>query len=724
MEMRKFLGVILAIQLAILGLVGLSALGFDTPVLRQVVGFIYLTFVPGLLLLRILRLNRLSTIETLLYSVGLSIAFVMFAGFIMNMLYPFIGISKPISILPVIATISVIVLILCAIVYKREIHEREPLPQSGSIPWSELFSPPVLFLLLLPALAVLGTFLVYFQQGNILSLIFLFLVGLAVILVAFNKFIPTKLYPLAIVAIGLGLLWQWSLISPDLLMSDTYYEYYAQKLTLANSIWDHTIPSNVNGMLSVTILAPTYSLILNLNTVWIFKIIYPLFFSLVPLALFQAYRKQIGDNIAFFGVFFLMSMPGFFWIGLMARQPIAELFLALSILLFLSKEMVATKRTLLLIVFGFSIVVSHYGLSYIYMFYLLLVLPLLLLQRLYVTRQPQELSIRSVHGSTLSSNYVMLFVVLTLAWYMYISSGSLLISITRIGGHIYSSLLTELFSPEAREALVLQALGGGSSPIGIRGWIFKAISHATQFFIVVGVVYLITNLRKMRFHPEYVAMVLVSLVILAMSIVVPYFASSLGIIRIYHIALIFLAPFCVLGGMAVFRWLFRVFSLHRPRILATSAQLSLVVTLVLAPYFLFNTGFIHELTGDEPTLMALSLYEADYDFLTQPEIRAREWLGNAGGNFVVYSDAYAAPHLFQEFGSRSIRLPFDAEQIPQGSYIFLRRWNIIHNELLLLKKVGSRLIPERINLESDSAFSDALGSRNKIYDSGWAQIYR
>ncbi len=724
MPRSRILYIILAIQIAILGLVGLAALGFDIPVLRQIVGFIYLTFVPGFLLLKLLRLNRLSSIETLLYSVGLSIAFIMFTGFFLNMLYPLIGIAKPISILPLIATISVIVLILCTILYKREVHGKETLPQSSSIPRSELISPPTLFLLLLPVLAVLGTFLVYFHWGNTLSLIFLSLVALVVILVAFNKFIPTKLYPLAILAIGLGLVWQRTLISLGLTGTDTHIQYWIQTLVMSNSVWDYTIPSNVNAMLSVGMLTPIYSLILNIDSVWVFKIIYPLFFSLIPLALFQAYRKQIGDKIAFFGAFFFISMPYFSELPAQTiTLPIAELFLTLSILLFLSKEMAATKRALLLIIFGLSIVVSHYGLSYIYMFYLLLALPLLLLQRLNVAPQSQEPTNRSPQRNTLTGTYVALFVVFCLAWYMYISSGSPLNSIIRIGDHLYSTLITEFLSPMAREESIMQAIGLGPGAVGLEQNISRAIYYITFLFIVVGVIQLITNLRKTRFHPEYVAFSLTSMALLAMCVILPYFASQLHMIRTYHIALLFLAPFCVLGGETFFRWLSRIFSLRRVRGLATSTYLRLVVMLVLVPYFLFQMGFIGTLTGSVQT-MTLALYEGDHNFFTQPETRAREWLEDAGGNSAVYSDAYAEAQLHQELGSRSIRLPFDAEQIPQDSYIFLRRWNIVHDEILLTRMVGARVIPERINLESENAFSDALGSRNKIYDSGWAQILK
>jgi uncharacterized membrane protein len=66
-EIKKLLRVFLGIQLALLGLVRLAALGFDIPMLRQIVGFIFLTFVPGIF---ILRIHNIGLIENLLYSVG------------------------------------------------------------------------------------------------------------------------------------------------------------------------------------------------------------------------------------------------------------------------------------------------------------------------------------------------------------------------------------------------------------------------------------------------------------------------------------------------------------------------------------------------------------------------------------------------------------------------------------------------------------------------------
>ncbi|OYT53597.1 MAG: hypothetical protein B6U72_05205, partial [Candidatus Altiarchaeales archaeon ex4484_2] len=91
-EIKKFFKIVLVIQLMMWGAIGLDAIGLQIPIIRQFIGFIYLAFIPGIILLRILRLHKLGNIETIVYAVGLSLATLMFTGFFMNMIYPFFGI--------------------------------------------------------------------------------------------------------------------------------------------------------------------------------------------------------------------------------------------------------------------------------------------------------------------------------------------------------------------------------------------------------------------------------------------------------------------------------------------------------------------------------------------------------------------------------------------------------------------------------------------------------
>src|SRR3972149_12308968 len=141
-EIKKFFNLVLAIQLAMWGVIGLDAISLKVPILQQLIGLIYLTFIPGIIILRILKLHNLGNIETLVYTVGLSLSNLMFTGLFMNTINPFFGISNPLSIIPLMITISAGVLILCVICYIRDKDFSEP----KYIETIDVLSPPALFL--------------------------------------------------------------------------------------------------------------------------------------------------------------------------------------------------------------------------------------------------------------------------------------------------------------------------------------------------------------------------------------------------------------------------------------------------------------------------------------------------------------------------------------------------------------------------------------------------
>lgn len=743
-ETRKFLTIVISVQAAMLGLMGLAALGFDIPVLRQLVGFIYLTFIPGLLILRILKLHNLGNTETLLYSVGLSIASVMFLGFFMNTFYPLVDIPRPISPLPLTITLTVTVAILCSTVYIQERRGATTSIRHRSVPWAEIFSPPVLFLLLLPLLSTVGAYyLANFYQNNTLLLVLIALITLVAVLVAFNRFIPPKLYPLAIAMISISLLWHWSLISQYIWGYDIHHEYYFQNLVLSDGFWDSSLRSNVNSMLSIAMLGPIYSLLLDMSAVWILKIVYPLFFSLLPLALFQIFRKQSGDRVAFYAVFFFMSFSTFF-MGMLqlARQQLAELFFALFVLSLLDSTMAVKKRTLLLIIWGFSVGVSHYGLSYFYLFYLILALLLLPMmnsksqyniwerfKRCFGRRirksgiSEQALSPPGITptNSPLTPRKVFIFTIFFLTYFMYIGAGSPFNSIVNIGVHTYHSI-SELFVPEAREPGVLLAVGLTSPEItSIQRSVFLAIQYVIQFFIVAGVIGLLLNRRKNGFQPVYIAMTLVSSLLLLLSIVLPYFAGSFNMDRIYHITLLFLAPFCVLGGITAFRWLSRALPSRFSRALTDPVSLKLVVILILVPYFLFSTAFIYAVTGDTVTSIALNP-ELDNPRYNEQEIFGKEWLlSNIATGARVATDYYGIKWLVEPPFLRNLTVFYgETEKLPDNIYVSLRSINV---KQAIVKKSPEEM-SKYVDLPGSAFGTEVLAHRSLIYSNGGAQIYR
>ena len=67
----------------------------DIPVARQIICFFYLLFIPGFLLLRIINIHFKDRINILLFSVGLSVTFLLIVGLLMNEVLPNFGVTEP-----------------------------------------------------------------------------------------------------------------------------------------------------------------------------------------------------------------------------------------------------------------------------------------------------------------------------------------------------------------------------------------------------------------------------------------------------------------------------------------------------------------------------------------------------------------------------------------------------------------------------------------------------
>ena len=733
-EIKKFLKIVLAIQLAVWGVISLDAAGLQIPILRQLIGFIYLAFIPGIILLRILKLHKLGSIETLLYTVGLSIATLMFTGLLMNTGYPFFGISGPISVTSLIITISVVVLILCVLSYVRDKNFSDP----NYIDVMDVFSPPALFLCLIPFLAIFGTYLVNFHHNNILLMFLIVIIALIAVLIAFDKFIPKNLYPLAVFVIAISLLFHGSLISMYLWGWDIHLEFYLVNLVRMNSIWDSTIPRTYNAMLSIVMLAPIFANICSMSLTWVFKIIYPLLFSLVPLGLYRVFQKQTDNKIAFLSCFFFSSGYIFYTEMLqLARQQIAELFLVLLILLMIDKNMNKTKRSFLFIVFGISLAVSHYGLSYIYMLYLTSAwLIMVLMNSPAIQRLTDNFFIRieplltffpkfsryksekltgnpissNIENRTISSTFVLLFITFSLVWYMYVSSSSAFNAIVIIGDHIASSIYADFLNPESAQGLHMML---AQPQPGLLHEVNRVINYLNQIFIIIGGIVLLKH-RELKFEREYAAFSMVNLAILFAAVSVPLFASSLNMTRVYHITLFFLAPFCVIGGITVFRMLSKVV-----RVAWTNKSVRIALK-ILSVYFviflLYQTGFVFRVA--EGNFYSISLNSTiDYPRFIDQEVIGAEWLTEVKGDKLIYADANRRL-LIGSFEWCQVRsFPVDVGRIPEDSYIYFGKFNVMNESVLIITK--EKAIIRRFHINSSAIVYD----RNKIYANGGAQVY-
>ncbi len=171
---------------------------------------------------------------------GLSLALLMFTGYLMNLLLPPAGISTPISTLPLTIVIGVIVVALCVIAYRRSRGFTLP-----HLHLKSLFSAPALFLILIPVLAILGTLLVSSYNFSAITLLAIGLIALVPLFVGWGRFIPKQLWPLAVVLLSLALLYHRSLLSSHLIGADIQSEYFYASRVLANSWWDSSFPTRI-----------------------------------------------------------------------------------------------------------------------------------------------------------------------------------------------------------------------------------------------------------------------------------------------------------------------------------------------------------------------------------------------------------------------------------------------------------------------------------------------
>lgn len=283
---------ILAANMGAWGSLLMDYLGTGPSVLRALVSYLYLTFVPGFALFPILKARVRSVTVAMLYVVGLSLSTLMLAGLVQNESFLALGIARPLGTIPLLATMSTVSLLGVGATIWLRLSPFDELSNSLALLRSKIDPRSCMFFAMLPILGVLGALILNSTGNNSVMMILLVLVAATPIFVVFGKAIPDSSYAAGIYAVALALLWHHSLVSNYLVGFDIQSEYYVQTQTLITGSWNPYFPNVINGMISVSILGPAYAAVTGMNLVIVDKAVYPSLFALAPLALFEAIRRQ------------------------------------------------------------------------------------------------------------------------------------------------------------------------------------------------------------------------------------------------------------------------------------------------------------------------------------------------------------------------------------------------------------------------------------------------
>lgn len=679
-------------------------------VVRQALGLVYLTIVPGAILLIFLRHDGLDFAEKFLFSVGLSIVSVMFIGLILNnigLLFQQPTLSTP----TLLITTNTLVFSLCALCYfiKKNVQLSKTKLDFNLLSTLSLG---------LPILAAVGTTLVN-SNGN--SAILLVLIGIIASLVLASSIIKGINRPLILFTISVAVLFFGSLVSNYIIGYDSHPAYNVFKITQENGVWNSTIADadsivlRSNQMLSVTILPTIYSEMLSLQGTWVFKIVYPLIFAFVPVGLYQFYQKYMGKKEAFVAAFVILaSMTFFYELPGLPAQIISELFLILLLITVFHKKISPTTKILFFIIFSGGMIVSHYGVSYIFLFLIAFTWLVSYIRK----RQP---TITATHV-ILSATYVILFFAMAFLFYIYTSQSASFNSLVEMGGNIQRSFLNDLFNPLARQESALKAVGVGEPATSVWHWLGRIFQYAVQFFIILGIALVVLKKKIVsNLDYEYFLMSLAMLVFALIPLVAPSF-NLLNVTRTYHISLLFLAPFFVMGGISFFSSL--------PKFREKRINPFLIISLVIISLFLFETGFVYELTGDVSYSTSLSKYRMNrtlyygVGYLTESvDVYSAMWLhSNLGltANTRVYADVVSASFPLTSYAvfprSQTEILTNTTTFDRSGAYVYLRNFNTFDGKIF-----GKGYIEGRVWNTSD--IIPQLMATSKIYTNGGTEIY-
>jgi uncharacterized membrane protein len=712
-NMRKIIAVIPIVHLLLYVTVGLNI-----PILRQIIVFIYLSFIPGFVLLKILRLKETSVVDTILFSVGLSIAFLMFVGLLVNELFPILGVLQPLSTIPLEITLSLLTLILFVVGYRQDLSENFSSIGRNLIDLKAILTNSTI--LVLPIL--LGIIGALYVNQPILLIMIIAIAALYALSVFATRSILSKSYPLLIFAISMALAFSLLLTSRYIIGTDAPLEYYVFRSTTINGYW-HFLPVginpeatvNFNAMLSITILPAIYSALLNINGEIVFKALYPFVFSLVPVVLYRIYSRQIGKSASLLSTLFFISSPLVFYgvepLGV-NRQIVATFFFVLSVFILLDKTISVGKRRILLIVFGAALVVSHYSLTYLY---------LVCVFSIYIISK-----IKGDPDRMLNGPMVFLLSVMAFSWYTFSTS-----PITSLYQFLYlvsSRFSTDISNPVARSSEIFQS----HSILTFASMINWALFYTVHFFIVIGILGLLLKAKKMKLDPKYRVLTILSAVILFLCVAVPNIAPALNFSRFYAITMLFLAPCFVLGaetllGIGKMIWIRAAGKNHYRNV--SGQAVTLVICTLLIGYFLSQSGFINCITGAAP-----QSYSLDYNrirtsadqrlvinfysvYILKQEVFGAVWLSaHMEESSAVYADHVSRFVVLTSYGlipRQQILLLANTTMLEQGSFIYLGKLNVVNG-----------IITTDAEPFNTSELSSFFNENDQVYSNGNSEIWR
>ncbi|MBI5680682.1 MAG: DUF2206 domain-containing protein [Methanobacterium sp.] len=697
----------------------------DVPFLRQILAFLFFTIVPGMLILQVLKIDISNILKKMALSVGISVSLLMFLGLLLNSLYPYL--LKPLSIFPLLISLNLIVVILALAAYRMNKKGLVIGKINLNLDLKGKLTSVIIFPIIFPFMAVFGTYLMNTQGNNIILLLLLFLILIYVVVTIYLRDrISNLTYPFALWMIGLTILLIHGLSSYHLMGRDVHIEYFSFQLTLQNFHWDlSSYNSLYNACISITILPTIYQVLLNFNAEYIFKLVFALIGSIIPVITYFVFKKFIGRTYAFYAsLFFIFQIFFIFLLGAV-RQEFGFIFFFLAVMVYFDTEINRNAKKILFLIFMFSVLISHYTTAYIAFTLMILILFSPFIESLLLKRKI----------TFVNFDLILIILIFTVIWYTFAAHVQLAVGIDSVRDVVNSVIHPAPSAPSAAPSAPSAPSVGGTPGTGQEGsslllavfgiglkstanWISVIVNDLTFALIGIG---LITITWKFKYYIkkiglQYIVGIYASIVILAAVAILPFASQIYGAERLFIQILIFLAPVFIIGVNSIAKLIKRPNANH------------VMILAVLISLFICTTNLHAHFLGEpySPYFENDGGARNEY-YIYDQEIIAVKWLDTYRINGIhINMDYIGGSRSLSGFGTKS---PFSSSnflttnETPQG-YLYLGYVNVNKNVMYKnpdeLRNINKKYIDAIINIKN---YVHLFNNKNKIYDSRYAVIY-
>lgn len=748
---KKEIFIVLGVWLAIVDFFVLTQISNLT---RILVAGSFVLLIPGWTILSLLFQKLLFNWRFAFYSIGLSLSSLIFVGLGFNSIAPLFGVHEPLTPVAVLIFFNAILLSLWVILYRRiEVEYCMAFPQFN---YQTFFILALSFIL--PILSVVGTIILNNNGQNYVTIGMIVGVGVLIgLVIALRKSLMEWIYPIIIYGSSLALLFMYSMRSAHIMGWDINLEYQVFRLTELFSHWSTTnLPgAEYNACLSLTILPTLLHIFVGGESEYVFKFFMQMIFAIVPVGIFLLCRRYIDQSLAFLAAILYASQPWFIeQMPALIRQEIAFVFLIVALCSVFDDKLPVRVRNILFGISSFSIVVSHYSTTYVWIATLSMTLVLVFVSR-YLFK-PLKYYRTSIDYRIIIATLIFAFI-----WNSQLTKTSE--SLGDFMGSAFSRM-SEIFT--------MEALRSGSESIGFRDTTESAsealkndyektytlytinnspesfysfdrasyepkfvddrvytesmipeeispivllISTATKFLLVnvfsivglilFGMLSIFEYSRRKRSVPfDYIAFCASSFPLIFLVVIFPYVQEKYNLTRLFMQSLIVLVlpiiqSLSLLAGF--FRW---------------ATPIIVAVPIIV---FLFNSsGLTQHVSGD---LARITLQQpgGKYDsfYTYDSEIRSAHWLSKiVTSEDTVYADIIASLRLQGFADLNNVNLDLFPPTIFRDSYVYLSYANL-HRDV-----VYRHVRSFTAGYETPIDFLNQ--NKDKIYSNGGSDIYR